>query len=84
MSSKFRNFLTNFNKNLINICYNEAIFTQKHMKFEPKHLGKWVATKNEKVIATAKTLKLLMTKVQKKGYKKGVRYTPLSKELIWI
>ena len=34
------------------------------MKFEAKHQGKWVAAKNDKIIADAKSLNRLMQKVQ--------------------
>jgi len=49
------------------------------MKFEKKHLGKWVAIKNEKVVATETTLKKLNKKV---AHQKGVRVTLLPKGLI--
>lgn len=35
------------------------------MKFQAKHLGKWVAAKNDKIIADASSLNKLIQKVQK-------------------
>ena len=35
------------------------------MKFDKKYLGKWVASKNDKILAADKTLTKLMKKVKK-------------------
>jgi len=42
------------------------------MKFQAKHQGKWVASKNEKVIADSTTLNKLMKKVAKENMKEIV------------
>lgn len=49
------------------------------MKFEAKHLGKWVAIKNEKVVASGTSLKKLTKKVETQ---KNVRFTLIPKGLI--
>lgn len=51
------------------------------MKFEHKYLGKWVAVKNEKVIASDKTLTKLTKKMgEQEGH--GIRFTRLPKGFI--
>ncbi len=52
------------------------------MKFEVKHAGKWVATHNEKVIESAKTLNALLEKTRNKRAKENFLYTRLPKGLI--
>lgn len=52
------------------------------MKFEKKHLGKWVATKGHKVIASKKSLKKLITEVKKKDKSENIRYTLVPKGLL--
>ncbi len=37
------------------------------MKFNAQHQGKWVAAKNNKIIAVGKSLKKLMQKVKNPG-----------------
>ncbi len=37
------------------------------MTFQAKHQGKWVAAKNDKIIAVGKSLKKLMQKVKNHG-----------------
>lgn len=39
------------------------------MKFQARHQGKWIAAKNNKIIANANTLNKLMQKVQKEDHK---------------
>jgi hypothetical protein len=38
--------------------------TKRVMTFEAKHQGKWIAAKNDKIIADASSLNKLMRKVQ--------------------
>ena len=52
------------------------------MKFEKKHLGKWVATKGQKVIASEKSLKKVMSEVKKKDKSENIRYTLVPKGLL--
>ncbi len=53
------------------------------MKFEVKYSGKWVAIKNEAVIASDSTLKKLTKKVKdENGSKKNLRFTLIPKGLI--
>lgn len=52
------------------------------MKFEKVHLGKWVATKGQKIIASEKSLNKLMKKVSKKEKSKKIRYTLVPKGLL--
>jgi hypothetical protein len=52
------------------------------MKFEAKYSGKWVATKNNKVIASGKSLNKLVKKVEKKKDSEKYRYTLVPKGLI--
>lgn len=52
------------------------------MKFEQKHAGKWVATHNEKVIESAKTLNALLEKTKDKRAHESFFYTRLPKGLI--
>lgn len=40
------------------------------MIFSKKNAGKWVASKNEKVVATSKNLKVLLKKVEKRDDRK--------------
>ncbi|OGJ62256.1 hypothetical protein A3C37_04230 [Candidatus Peribacteria bacterium RIFCSPHIGHO2_02_FULL_53_20] len=40
------------------------------MIFSKKNAGKWVASKNEKVVATSKNLKTLLKKVEKRDDRK--------------
>lgn len=51
------------------------------MKFDSKYLGKWVAIKNEKVVASDKTLTKLRKKIPLKNEGK-VRFTLIPKSLI--
>ena len=44
------------------------------MKFEKKHLGKWVATKGQKVVASKKSLKKLMTEVKKRDKSENIMF----------
>ena len=52
------------------------------MKFEAKHAGKWVATHNEKVIESAKTLNALKEKTKNKKESESFFYTRLPRGLI--
>ncbi len=52
------------------------------MKFEAKHAGKWVATHNEKVIESAKTLNALLEKIKDKKGNSQFLYTRLPRGLI--
>lgn len=52
------------------------------MKFEARHAGKWVATHNEKVVESAKTLNALMEKTKSKKESEHFFYTRLPKGLI--
>lgn len=45
------------------------------MKFDKKYLGKWVATKNEKVIASDKTLTRLVKKLNSGAKDQNVKFT---------
>jgi len=52
------------------------------MKFESKHAGKWVAAKDDKVIATDKTLTKLMKKVKEKEDKSTLKFALVPKGFI--
>ena len=45
------------------------------MKFDKKYLGKWVASKNDKVLAADKTLTKLMNKVKKEKDMEQIIFT---------
>ncbi len=49
------------------------------MKFSLKHAGKWVAIKNNKVIADGKTLNKVLTKVENIKDKENLKYTLVPK-----
>ena len=52
------------------------------MKFQKKHLGKWVAAKDETIIADAKSLNLLMRKVQKRKDPQNLKFILVPKGYI--
>lgn len=52
------------------------------MKFEAKHQGKWVAAKDDKIIADATTLNKLMEKVKPKEDPKTLTYALVPKGFI--
>jgi hypothetical protein len=52
------------------------------MKFDKRHLGKWVATKGQKVIASEKCLKKVMSEAKKKDKSENIRYTLMPKSLL--
>ncbi|MEK9132526.1 MAG: DUF5678 domain-containing protein [Patescibacteria group bacterium] len=45
------------------------------MKFQAKHQGKWVAAKDDKIIADASSLNKLMQKVQKTEDPKYLKFS---------
>ena len=45
------------------------------MKFQAKHQGKWVAAKDDKIIADADSLNKLMQKVQKTEDPKDLKFS---------
>ena len=45
------------------------------MKFQPRHQGKWVAAKDDKIIADADSLNKLMKKVQKTEDPKNLKFS---------
>lgn len=45
------------------------------MEFDKKYFGKWVATKNDKILAADKTLTNLMKKVKKEKDMEQVKFT---------
>ena len=49
------------------------------MKFSLKHAGKWVAIRDNKIIADGKTLNKVMVKVEKEKDKEKLRYTLVPK-----
>ncbi len=52
------------------------------MKFEAKHQGKWVAAKQEKIIAEANSLKKLIDKTQKTEDLKNLKFSLVPKGII--
>ncbi len=51
------------------------------MKFNAKHAGRWVVSKNNRVIATDKTLTSLMKKI-KNNKNEGLRYALIPKNYV--
>lgn len=52
------------------------------MKFEAKHQGKWVAAKDDKIIADAVSLTKLVQKVQKMGDPGNLKFSLVPKGFI--
>lgn len=52
------------------------------MKFEPKHQGKWVAAKDDKIIADATSLNKLVQKVQRTENPKDLKFSLVPKGFI--
>lgn len=52
------------------------------MKFQAKHQGKWVAAKNDKIIAEAKSLNKLVDKVQKTEDPENLKFSLVPKGFI--
>lgn len=52
------------------------------MKFEAKHQGKWVAAKNDKIIANASSLNKLMQKVTKTENPGNLKFSLVPKGFI--
>lgn len=52
------------------------------MKFELKHQGKWVAAKDDKIIADASSLNKLIEKVEKKEDPKTLKFSLVPKGFI--
>lgn len=52
------------------------------MKFTAKHQGKWIAAKDDKIIADALTLNKLMQKVKKTEDTKNLRFSLVPKGFI--
>lgn len=52
------------------------------MKFREKHQGKWVAAKDDKIIADASSLNKLMQKVQKIEDPKDLKFSLVPKGYI--
>lgn len=52
------------------------------MKFEAKHQGKWVAAKDEKIIADATSLNKLMQKIQKTENPNNLKFSLVPKGFI--
>lgn len=52
------------------------------MKFQAKHQGKWVAAKNDRIIADADSLNKLMKKVQKTEDPRDLKFSLVPKGYI--
>lgn len=52
------------------------------MKFIAKHQGKWVAAKNDKIIADASTLTKLIKKVEKTEHPDNLKFSLVPKGYI--
>lgn len=52
------------------------------MKFKAKHQGKWVAAKDDKIIADATTLNKLMQKIQRTEDPKNLKFSLVPKGFI--
>lgn len=52
------------------------------MKFQAKHLGKWVAAKNDKIIAVADSLKRVMQKAKKMETLEDLKFSLVPKGYI--
>lgn len=52
------------------------------MVFQAKHQGKWVAAKNDKIVADANTLNKLLKKVQKTEDPKDLKFSLVPKGYI--
>ena len=52
------------------------------MKFQKQHLGKWVAAKDDKIIADAKSLNKLLQKVQKTENPNNLKFSLVPKGYI--
>lgn len=52
------------------------------MKFKTKHQGKWIAAKDEKIIADATSLNSLIQKVQKIENPKNLKFSLVPKGFI--
>jgi len=52
------------------------------MKFKKEHAGKWVASKNGKVVETSKKLKPLMNTISKRPDKNSIKYDLVPRGLI--
>ncbi len=52
------------------------------MKIDAKYSGKWIATKNEKIIGSGKHLTNLMTKFKNHKDNKKLRFTLIPKGLL--
>jgi hypothetical protein len=52
------------------------------MKFGPQHQGKWVAAKNDKIIADSTSLTKLMQKIQKTEDPKFLKFSLVPKGFI--
>lgn len=52
------------------------------MKFETKHQGKWIAAKNDKIIADSTSLNKLMQKVQKTEDPNNLKFSLVPKGFI--
>jgi hypothetical protein len=52
------------------------------MKFDKKYLGKWVASKDDKVIASDKTLTKLREKIGKKEIMEQIKFVLVPKAYI--
>lgn len=60
----------------------KLMMLKKPMKFQAKHLGKWVAAKNDKIIAVADSLKTVMNKAQKTGALEDLKFSLVPKGYI--
>lgn len=61
--------------------YILGLYKLNNMKIEAKYAGKWVAIRNEKVVASENTLAGLDKKVEKMRNQKNLSYTLLPKGL---
>ncbi|MBU1123492.1 hypothetical protein KJ652_02785 [Patescibacteria group bacterium] len=52
------------------------------MIFNKIHAGKWVATKEQKVIDSGRSLKALMVRMKKRKDQSGIRYSMVPKGCI--
>lgn len=54
----------------------------QRLKFDSKYSGKWVAVKNDKVVASGPTLTMLTKKIASRRDASGMRFTLIPKGLI--
>lgn len=62
-------------------CRSQRSVYDNSMIFSKKNAGKWVASKNEKVVATSKNLKTLLKKVEKRDDRASIVFDLVPKHL---